>query len=358
MTIGINGNEANIEHRVGVGQYAFELLRHLQKSTNDVQFTIYLQNNPLKDLPKEKEFWTYKVLPGKGLWTLTALQRDLLKKHPEVFFTPSHYAPIYMPCPSVISVMDMSFERFPEYFKKKDLVQLKYWTKYSAKQAKKIITISEFSKKEICDLYKISPEKIAVTYPGYDKTRFNEKVKKTRSDRYLLFLGTLQPRKNLVRLVDAFNQIKDKEIKLVVVGMINEGRGGWMNQTIFDKVKDLGLEKRVEFAGYLPDEKIPGLMKGAIAYVLPSLYEGFGIPPLEAMAVGTPVVVSKVSSLPEICGHAATYINDPYSIDSIKSALEEVISKGDKKTKIGLEWVKRYNWEETAKKTLEVLQNV
>ena len=244
--------------------------------------------------------------------------------------------------------MDLAFERFPHFFKKSDLYQLRYWTRYSANQAAHIITISENSKKDIIELYKIKPEKITVVYPGYDQTRFNTKVKPSKKyGDYLLFLGTLQPRKNIERLIEAFKLLKT-DYKLVIVGMKNEGRGGWMNDRITS-------EKNIVLTGYLPDEDIPGLMKGAKAYVLPSLYEGFGIPAIEAMAVGTPVIVSRVSSLPEICGEAATYIENPYSVESIRSALEKIDTT---KIKLGLEQAKRYNWDEACLKINTVLNSV
>ncbi len=378
MIIGINGNEANVTHRVGVGQYAFELLSHLAKDqVSDTKYQIYLQDNPKEDLPPESADWKYKVLPGRGLWTLTTLQKQLIleKDKPDVFFTPTHYAPLYLPMPSVISIMDMSFERFPQYFKKKDLYQLKYWTKLSGNQAKRILTISHFSQKEICELYHLPDKKVIVTYPGYDDQRFNLSVKSAGGqakiknllkkykigDRgYLLFLGTLQPRKNLERLIEAYSRLTNCPWKLVIAGMINEGRGGWKNEGVFAKIKALGLEDNTVFTGYVPDEEVPYLMAGSGAYLLPSLYEGFGIPPIEAMAVGTLAVVSKVSSLPEICGLAATYIDDPYSIGSIQQALQEVVlqkaSERAKRVQLGLEWVKRYNWETTAKQTLEILR--
>lgn len=383
MKIGINGNEANVSYRVGVGQYCFELLKHIKKSVDQlprkqIEIVNYLSNNPMSDMPQNSSNWCNKILYGSGMWTLTNLQRELIRERflgvaPNVFFTPTHYSPAFMPIPSVISIMDISFEKFPEYFKKRDLYQLKYWTWLSAMQTKKIITISEYSKKDICEVYKLPKDKVVVTYLGYDRERFHSKIGyqtsqiknvkgkyKIKRD-YLLFLGTLQPKKNLLRLIQAFIELNNPNIQLVVAGMINEGRGGWMNETIQEKIKNQRLVDNIVLTGYIPDDEVPYLMAGARAYVLPSLYEGFGIPPIEAMAVGTPVVVSKVASLPEICGKAALYIENPYEISSIKNALEKVISltgnEKKKKTDFGLHWVTRYNWEKTAEKTLEILEN-
>jgi glycosyltransferase involved in cell wall biosynthesis len=352
MIIGINGNEANVQHRVGINQWSFELLKQFSQNRElKSNIRVYLKELPRQDMPD----LDYKVLPGPGMWTLTTLQKEMIFHPPDILFSMTHYAPLILRCPSVISIMDLSFEKFPQYFKKSDLFQLRYWTRLSAMQASHIITISEFTKNDIIKIYGIDPEKITVAYPGYDSLRFNTKVVPSKKyGDYILYLGTLQPRKNLERLIQAFYQLLTNNYKLVIVGMINEGRGGWMNENL--KVKSQKAKGKIILTGYLPDEEIPGLMAGAKAFVLPSLYEGFGIPAIEAMAVGTPVIVSRVSSLPEICGEAATYIEDPYSVESIKTALGRGLKNNNRK--LGLEWVKRYNWETAADQTIAVLEDV
>lgn len=338
MKIGINANEANVQHRVGINQFAFEILRRLKPDV------VYLSQPPIADMPKHN----YEVFGPTKLWTLTGLQKKLLVDPPDVLFSLTHYAPLYVPCKSVICIMDLAWEKFPSYYKKSDYYQLKYWTWLSAKQASKIITISEASKKDIIKYYGIDEKNISVVYPGYDEARFNTKVVPSKKyGNYILYLGTLQPRKNLERLIEAFKLLKT-DCKLVIAGMINEGRGGWMNE----KIKG---DKNIILTGYVPEEEKPGLYAGAKAYVLPSLYEGFGIPPIEAMAVGTPVIVSRISSLPEICGEAATYIEDPYSIESIRTALEKINTD---KIKLGLQQVLRYNWDEACLKINTVLNSV
>lgn len=166
MTIGINGQEANNPYRVGVGQYAFELLSELSKlASTKSQFEIYLSKPPLSDMPKGSSNWKYQIFGPEKKWTLLGLQNRLVQEKvrgfiPDVVFTPTHYTPLWVPTNSVISIMDLSFETMPQFFKRSDLMQLKYWTKLSVAQAKKIITISQFSKGEICRIYGIPTDRL------------------------------------------------------------------------------------------------------------------------------------------------------------------------------------------------------
>lgn len=370
IIIGIDGNEANVEYRVGSGQYAFELLRQFKRENlPDIVFKIYLKDRPRFGMPEEDERWQYETFGPRKFWTQFALpiklwSEKLLGRAPDVFFTPGHYAPRFCPVPSVIAIMDLAFFRFPEYFKKKDLWQLKNWTAYSIKQAKKILAISEATKKDVTDFFGRKAEDVVVTYPGYDKERFDKKYKsyKTYMEKkykifgdYILYVGTLQPRKNLVRLIEAFALARGKypELKLVIAGMINVGRGGWMYENIFNKVEELNLKGDVIFTNYVPDEEVPILMSGAKAYILPSLFEGFGIPVVEAMARGTPVVISRISSLPEIGGEIAVYV-EPENTESIKNGIIEAIEKPISREKLQTQ-ARKFSWKTCAEKTLKIL---
>lgn len=358
MIIGIDGNEANVERKVGIGRYAYELLRHFRQFSNsDLQFRVYLKNQPLADMPEESENWKYRVIGPKKLWTRIALPLDLFfhGPRPNVFFTPSHYAPRFSPVPYCMSIMDLSYLKFPELFKKSDLYQLVNWTRTSVSKASRVFTISLASKDDIIREYKIASDKVHVTYPGLNSL---SKVK-SRMDRgdYILFVGTLQPRKNIERLVEAFSIVKSKypDLSLFVVG-----KKGWLYDQILDAPKKFNVSESVKFIDFADDSELSEFYKKAKCFVLPSLYEGFGLPVIEAMQNGCPVIISNVSSLPEAGGDAALYVNPEDSKD-IASKIDTLLSDEklrDQLVKKGYEQVKKFSWEKTAKQTLDVLKQI
>jgi len=174
MIIGIDGNEANVERRVGSNQYAFELLKSLKLLKSDHEFVIYLREPPLPEMPKSGTGWSYRVFGPKNFWTQWRLPLDLYlhKPRPDVFFSPGHYAPRFSPVPVVVSIMDLGYLKFPEQFTKKDLYQLTLWTARSIKSASHILAISQRTKNDIIEAYGVPEERITVTYPGYDKNNF------------------------------------------------------------------------------------------------------------------------------------------------------------------------------------------
>ena len=360
------------------------MLRQFSSSKFKVQsskFVVYLKDKPREDLPKENEKWQYRVIGPKKLWTQIALPIDLYfhKPCPDIFFTPTHYAPRFSPVPTVISIMDLSYIHFPELFKKSDLYQLKNWTAYSVKNARKILTISKASKDDIMRVYRVPEDKVIVIYPGIKK---NIKYQISNMDEirnkygirgeYILFVGTLQPRKNIVRLIEAFafvchpelvsgsqskrdSDLRQNDIQLVIVG-----KKGWLFDEILKAPKKFGIEDKVKFLDFVADEDLPLFYKNALCFVLPSLYEGFGLPILEAMQYGCPVITSNVSSLPEAGGDAALYVN-PLDVDDIVKNLELIIQNSELRNKLkkkGYEQVKKFSWEKTARETLRVLEEV
>ncbi|OGH42343.1 MAG: hypothetical protein A3H79_01155 [Candidatus Levybacteria bacterium RIFCSPLOWO2_02_FULL_36_8b] len=384
MTIGINGYEAvvprfgydektGLPRRVGSGEYCFELLLNLNKLDKENNYIIYLPQAPSSDLPKESSNWRYKIVRPRKMWTLLGLSLEFLFKRskPDVFFSPTHYLPILPPKNSASSILDVSYLRFPELFKRSDLQQLTIWTKFSIKKAKKIFTISQASKDDIIKEYGVSEEKVVVTYPGIKSeiripkseinskfTMQNSKVLKEKygiSGDYILFVGTLQPRKNIVKLVEAFSRLRKKDIKLIVVGT-----KGWQYEEILQAPKKFNIQNKVKFLDNVTDEDLPAFYKNALCFVLPSLYEGFGLPVLEAMRYGCPVLTSNASSLPEAGGDAAIYV-DPLDVNDITKNLELIINNEKLRKKLvekGYEQVKKFSWEKTARETLNALEGL
>ncbi len=371
MLIGIDGNEANVENKVGVSEFAFELLnRFSQIKREDSKIQVYLKDKPNSDLPLESNTWKYRVFRPKKLWTQWRLPLELYlaRPRPSVFFTPSHYSPRFSPIPTVVSVMDLSYLHFPELFNKSDLYQLINWTKYSVKKAKAVITISNSSRFDIIKAYDLPEAKVHVIYPGikdiidlephiYPMNELSTKYQIT--DEYILFVGTLQPRKNIKRLIEAFSKLisepKHKNMQLIIVG-----KKGWQYEDILAAPDEFNIPTQVKFLDYVHDEDLPQLYKNAICYVLPSLYEGFGLPILEAMQYDCPVITSNISSMPEAGGDAALYVNPTDTDDIMKKMKKLVESKELRKELIkkGRAQVNKFSWEKAAKEVLTILTSV
>ena len=276
-----------------------------------------------------------------------------------------HYGPFFSRIPYVVTIFDLSYLHFPELFKKDDLYQLTNWSKRSIEKSKHIFAISESTKDDIIKNYNVPQSKISVTYMGYDSKFKPQQASIIRSVKqkykisgdYIIFVGTLQPRKNIIRLIEAFSNLyqDNKNLKLVIAG-----KKGWMYDQIFQKVEDLNLKSKVIFTNFVPSDDLPALISGAKLYVLPSLWEGFGIPVIEAQACGVPAVVSSVSSLPEVVGDSAILV-DPDSAKSITEGMNKVLHD-EKLAKTlstkGLQNAKRFAWEKSAQETLKVLESL
>lgn len=378
MTIAIDGYEANVLQRLGSSQVAYELLKNLEKIDKKNGYIILLPEPPLGDLPRERSGWHYKILKPRRFWTRIALPLFLYtaRQRLDLIFSPTHYIPRFSPVKRIATIFDLSFLHFPESFIKKDLWQLKNWTKFSVDNADYIITISNFSKQDIVKQYGVSKEKITVAYPGFNKNIFHpiENIMKIKrvlkkygiNDLYIIYVGTIQPRKNLTRLIESFSRVilSDQRripLELVIVGKTKgEGREGWLYEDILKTPKEFGIKDRVKFLGFVPTNDLAYLLSGALAFIQPSLWEGFGIPVLEAMACGTPVIVSNVSSLPEVVGKAGLLV-DPYSVDQIEQAIRTIVSDQklrQKYSKAGIIQVKKFSWEKMAREVLRVFEKV
>jgi len=368
MILAIDGYEANTEVRVGIGRYAFELIERIarRQAGRNPPFTdvlVYLPEAGRPHMPEESAAFHYRVVGPKPLWTFLGFPLALMldRKKSDVVFSPTHYLPRWVTVPRVIAVMDVSYLTYPELFRPSDLHKLVNWTAFSVAHAAKVITISEFSKHAIIDAYHVPDNRVVVAYPALPEWQENHPMGTSKKmdqlpKRYILTVGTLQPRKNFARLISAFSTIPDKEIALIIVG-----KKGWLYDEILEAPAKFGVEDRVRFMDFVPDDQLPDLYTHAECFVLPSLYEGFGLPVLEAMSYGTPVVVSNISSLPEIAGEAGIYIQPDSTksiADGISQALSETKAARAKRVALGKKRVTEFTWDKAADRVIEVLSEV
>lgn len=265
-------------------------------------------------------------------------------------------------------VHDMAYRAYPDTVAQKTKRWLEGHLEQYCRRADIIITVSEFSKSEIVKYLAVPSEKIHVVYNGVDLDHYREiddtqqienvKQKYGITGDYLLYLGTLEPRKNLESLLTAYMCLK-KEQK-VIPRLVLAGKKGWLYDSIFEKVKEYGVQESVIFPGYIAAEDTPFLLSGALLFVFPSLYEGFGIPPLEAMACGTPVLTSNTSSLPEVVGDAAI-LADPLDIQGLKNSMSELINHPELRQMLkekGKKRAQQFSWSASAEKLLNIYNGV
>lgn len=275
----------------------------------------------------------------------------------------TYHAPPRSPCRTVVTVHDLSFMAFPNTFGPRDLLVLSTLVPLSARRARAVIVPSEHTRRDLIRAYGLPPDKIVVTPEAAD-ARFSPS-EDAGADRavvrrlglvrpYILALGTLQPRKNFERLVEAYAALRRSgrtDHHLVIVG-----KAGRAAARLRERIARLGLEERVHLRGYLAAADVPAVYRAATCFVFPSLYEGFGLPVLEAMACGTPVIASNQAAVPEVAGDAAVLV-DPYRVGELAGAIERVLADPALRARLragGLARAATFSWEETARRTAEV----
>ena len=346
----------------GVHRYIYHLLRHLEPADDGLRYTVLLGEGGLPpdvaltalqsrwptSRATVRVAWEQLVQP----WVLRRIEADLV--HGPVFI-----GPLLAPCPVVVTIHDLSFIRFPALFRPVNRLYLTVLARLSASRARRMIAVSAHAAAETTQLLGVPPERIDVVYHGVDpafRPLPDDKVAAFRQrqgvpERFVLFVGTLEPRKNLIRLIEAFARIYDSKVQLVLVG----GKG-WLYDELFDRVQDLGLREAVIFPGYVMGDDLPLWYNAATIVAYPSVYEGFGLPVLEAQACGTPVLTSDVSSLPEAAGGAALMV-DPYDVEALAAGLNRMLTdallRGELRER-GLVHARQFSWPRTAQETARV----
>jgi len=367
-----------LKERSGIGQYLQHLVDGLGRvdSQNDYilsfpsgfKMSAKLPSFPypnIRSVGVRASYRTLHLATGLGRWNLPRYWQPF--EAVDVFHWPNFLLIPGVSGKQVITIYDLTFLLFPDYQPWLRMMGLAKGIAQSADRADMIIAISNHTKRDLVTHLGVSEKKIRVIHCAVSKAFRPIESSAMRpvlakyglpQDGYVLYVGNIEPRKNLVRLLQAYSLMKGRGNfchPLILCG----GRG-WMNKEVYDCVQRLSLEKEVKFIGYVPDEDLSFLMSGATLFVYPSLYEGFGLPPLEAMACGTPVVTSNSSSIPEVVGDAALMV-DPHDVDGLSVAMERVLADKDLRADLrrkGLERAKLFSWEEVASQTLQVYSEV
>lgn len=367
MLIGIDASRATNARRTGTENYSLHLIRELLALGGGHRFRLYFNQAPPPGLFLGDA--ESRVMPSPRLWTHLRLSWEMRSRPPDLLFVPSHVLPLVHPHRSVVTVHDLGYHYYPQAHTLSQNLYLRWSTRYNARAATTVLADSEATRADLLHYYRIPEGKIIVVYPGRDETLAPVadlealaavRARYSLADPYLLYVGTLHPRKNLVRLVQAFAALLRSGPESIPsdLQLVLAGQKGWLYEEIFAQVRKLGLTGRVVLTGYVPDADLAALLSGALAFVFPSLYEGFGLPVLEAMACGTPVVCSGVSSLPEVAGDAALLV-DPLDVEALAEALGRIATDDELRASLvgrGFGQVRRFSWRRCAEQTLQVLE--
>ena len=364
MLIGIDASRAVAAEMSGTEVYSLNVIRELLKLGNGLTYRLYFRDRPSAELGLGGGHVEHRLIRRRRLWTHVGLSWETTVRPPDLLFVPAHVVPIVRRCRTVATIHDVGYLDYPEAYTRQRWWYLHLSTLFNSRVASLLIADSHATKADLVNRYGVRPDKIRVVYLACDeafvpadRAEAQETVKRRHgiSGNYFLYLGTLQPRKNVPRLLKAFADFKAQtgsDHKLVLVG-----RKGWLFEPIFRSVRELGIECDAMFLGYLPDSELPALLGGALALVFPSLYEGFGLPALQAMACGTPVIASNVSSLPEVVGEAGLLV-DPCDTNELTRAMTRVAGDDGLRWELrqrGLARAKLFSWRKCAAETLEVL---
>jgi exopolysaccharide biosynthesis WecB/TagA/CpsF family protein len=371
MKIAVDASRATRAVRTGTETYARHVIERLVtlEQARGVCWTRFFQEEPgdwLAGLPAVSR----RVLPRPRMWTYSALAPTLLRQGFDAIWVPSHVLPPTAPLrriPSLVTVHDLGYEHFPAAHTLVQRAYLRLTTRYHARAATRITADSYATRRDLIQMYGADPEKISVVHLGVDHDRFRPvadplaletvRARYHTGKRFILHVGTLQPRKNLNRLLRAFATVARE---LPDVTLVLAGAQGWLAGDLEESIRHLGIDERVVLPGYVAGEDLPALLSAAELFVLPSLFEGFGLPVLEAMACGTPVFTSNTSSLPEVAGDAALLV-DPLDKTGIARGIHLLLTQTALRAALrerGLAQAQAFTWDRTAGQILDLLLDI
>ncbi|MEP6775257.1 MAG: glycosyltransferase family 1 protein [Chloroflexota bacterium] len=369
--IGIDASRAVIAQRTGTEHYSASLLRALAElpEARDRAVVLYVNLENTRQAQERLRFalpetWRVRAIPFPRLWTHVRLSAEMVMRRPGVLFVPSHVVPLLHPRKTVITVHDLGYFVYPQAHTRLSRFYLRVSTWFSVRSAKRVIAISRATKRDLVKYYGVPTGKVRVVYHGCDPVFKPVRDEKTLEDvaarygvgrPYCLHVGTLQPRKNLGMLVEAWRLLRERMEQPPM--LLLAGKRGWLYESLFEQVQRAELEELVKFADYVDRDDLPALYSRALALAFPSLYEGFGLPPLEAMSCGTPVICSNATSLPEVVGDAGIVL-DPTDVEAWADAVQSIAENADERERLsqrGLAQAKQFTWERCARETWDVL---
>lgn len=368
MIIGFDGSRAFEKEATGTENYSWQILKNLISIDTENKYYVYVREGLKK--PDFEFPVNVKIMPIKlpRLWTQLGLASRTFNDPLDVLFVPAHTLPLIRKpdLPTVMVVHDLGAEYLPAMHQVKQQLYLNFITHHQLKTATHLIAVSEATKKDLIGKINIPPSKISIIHEAFEKknnTKAN--IDKTlckfhlENKPFFLFVGTIQPRKNLMRLIEAFSlfliESKDnaRDCQLVIAG-----KPGWDYQVILDLPAQLGIAKQVKFVGRVNDEELTALYQRAVALTYPSLFEGFGLPILEAYSNDCPVITSNTSSMPEVAGKGAVLV-DPTSVNAIMTAMNSLFHDQEQRRnliRLGQAQLIHFSWKKAAEETLEVLK--
>jgi glycosyltransferase involved in cell wall biosynthesis len=362
--------DARKVHDFGIGTYIRNLLRHLARLDHDTEYVLLCRESDLQLAAQLGPNFrsVCEPSPNYSLREQIHVPWVLRRERPDVFHAPHYVLPPGVPCRSVVTIHDCIHLVFPQYLPNRVAQAYATAAMWAAtRRSDRILTVSEASKRDILRLFNVGPEKVDVVHnaidEGFSVTPTDEQMARIReryqlNHRFALYVGNIKPHKNLTRLIEAFSAVRRSGLDDLTLLIIGDEISKL--PVLRRAVHSHQLHKHVRFLGYMTDDALTVLYRLASVFVFPSLYEGFGLPPLEAMACGTPVVTSNVSSLPEVAGDAAVLV-DPYDTESIADGMRRVLTDpalAEDLRRKGLQRARQFSWTRSVEKTLQVYRDV
>ena len=349
--------------------YAVNLIEALAEIDQSNQYTLYVTKQSAVDRFTNRwpNIKVRRTLPHSPLVRIPLTLSAELRRNPVDVLHVQYTAPPLAPCAVVATIHDLSFEHLPETFNRRSRAQLRLTVRRTARNAAQVLTLSEFSRRDVIETYGIDPDRVAVT-PAAAPAHFQPVTNETELRRiratygierdYILALGSIQPRKNLVRLINAYSSLGKQRQNLAMPQLVIAGKRGWLEGETMRAAELSAAAHDIRFIGYVFEPDLPALFSSAMCFAYPSYFEGFGLPVLEAMQCGTPVMAGNRTSLPEVAGDAAVLF-DPLDEIAIADALRELIENPDRRAALrvkGFERAKGFSWQQTARLTLQAYE--